>query len=356
VVKFTSATGGGNSQMQDNGTAIGVNIAPLTTYRFYVYNQQLTVNGDGQCSNFGYRTRDSQNDGTGYGVNVTNRATGGYNFWGDVYTFGDASYNYNDYTRCGGSFGADVNGAYWGSMGYRSSGSLNYGVYGSAAYASGAGRMANGLKTGIGGGFYGDLMGGWVAGDIMGLTTMGSLYAAFNVGNTFTVGYHADLVRTGATMTPAYAATSTSVKVYDDGSAQLANGTVRVNFSPEYAALLKGNKPTVTVSAMGQCNGLYIVSVDEAGFTVAEMNGGSSNVEFSWIAVGKRTDAAAAPEVLTSPTFTEKMQGVMFNEGNTKQSGTPVWFNGTNIEFTTPPAMTREEKTALLEAQSGTRK
>lgn len=344
VVKFTSATGGGNSQMQDNGTSMSVNIAPVTAYRFYVYNQQLTINGDGQSSMFGYRTRDSQNDGTGYGVNVGNDATRGYNFWGDVYTWGVAGYNYNDYNRCGGTFGADQAGTYWGSLGYRSSGLLNYGVYGSAAYASGGGRMSNGIKNGVGGAFYGDLMGGWVRGDIMGLTTMGSLYSAFNIGNTFTVGYHADLVKTGSTMTPAYAATSTSVKVYDDGSAQLANGTVRVNFSPEYAALLKGNKPTVTVSAMGQCNGLYIVSVDEAGFTVAEMNGGSSNVEFSWIAVGKRTDAAAAPEVLTSPSFTEKMQGVMFNEGNTKQSGAPMFWNGSAIEFSAAPQPAREPK------------
>jgi hypothetical protein len=229
-------------------------------------------------------------------------------------------------------------------MGYKSSGSLTYGVYGSAAYASGAGRMSNGIKTGVGGGFYGDLMGGWVRGDIMGLTTMGSLYAAFNVGNTFTVGYHADLVRTGNTMTPAYAATSTSVKVYDDGSAQLANGTVRVNFTPEYAALVKGNKPTVTVSAMGQCNGLYIVSVDETGFTVAEQNGGNSNVEFSWIAVGKRTDAAVAPEVLTSPSFTEKMEGVMFNEGNLKQSGTPLFWNGSALDFSLAPQPDRGPK------------
>jgi len=355
IIKFTSATGGGNSLMQDNGTSISAGLTtPSIIYQMYVYRSQLTVNGDGQSTLYGYRTRDSQNDGTGYSQIQTNRATSGFNFWGDVYTMGDASYNYNDYSRCGGSFGADVNGLYWGSLGYRSSGLLNYGVYGSAAYASGAGRMTNGVRTGIGGGFYGDLMGGWVAGDIMGLTTMGSMYAAYNVGNTFNTGYHADLVKTGSTVTPAYATTSTSVKVYDDGSSQLANGTVRVNFTPEYAALIKGNgKPTITVSAMGQCNGLYVVSVDETGFTVAEMNGGASNVEFSWIAIGKRTDAAstAVPTELTSPEFAGRMQGLMFNEGNKEQSGKPVWFNGTTLEYSTPPSMTREEKTALLEAQ-----
>jgi hypothetical protein len=299
---------------------------------------------------YGYRTRDSQNDGIGYSQTAVNDATRGFNFWGDVYTMGVAGFNYNDYTRCGGTFGADVNGLAWGSLGYRSSGLLNYGVYGNAAYASGGGRLANGTATGIGGAFTGDLMGAWVQGDVMGLTTMGSMYAAFNVGNTYNTGYHADLVNTNGTVTPAYAVTSTKVKVYDDGTAQLANGTTRVNFSPEFAALVAGGKPTVTITPQGQCNGLYIVSVDEKGFTVAEQNNGTSNVDFSWIVVGTRVDAeaAAVPTELTNPNFSTNMQGVMFSDRNTEQSGKPVWWNGSNLMWSTPPSLTREEKTNLL--------
>jgi hypothetical protein len=349
--KFLSANTLGNSTMQENTNGnISVNIAPLTQYRLYVYQQQLTANGDGQASLFGYRTRDSQNDGTGYAQSVANDATRGFNFWGDLYTFGVGGWNYNDYTRCGGTFGAEVSGTYWGSLGYRSSALLNYGVYGSAAYANGGGRLSNGAATGIGGAFAGDLMGAWVRGDVMGLTTSGSMYAAFNVGNTFNTGYHADLVNTNGNVTPAYAVTSTKVKVYDDGSGQLATGTTRVNFTPEFAALVAGGKPTVTITPQGQCNGLYIVSVDEKGFNVAELNNGSSNVSFSWIAVGTRVDAAKAevPAELTNPDFAGNMQGVMFNEGNTEQSGRPVWWNGTNLMWSTPPSLTREEKGNLL--------
>jgi hypothetical protein len=314
----------------------------------------LTANGDGQSTLYGYRTRDSQNDGTGYSQIQTNRASSGFNFWGDVYTFGDASYNYNDYTRCGGAFGADVNGLQWGSLGYRSSGLLNYGVYGNAAYASGGGRLEEGTRTGIGGGFYGDLMGGWVRGDIMGLATQGSLFASYNVGNTYNTGFHADLVKTGGTVTPAFAVTSTTVKVYNDGAASLNNGTTRVNFTPEYAGLINGT-PTVTVSPMGNCNGLYIVSIDKGGFNVAEMNNGNSNVEFSYIVVGTRVDAenTTVPSEITTPGFADQMSGMMFNEGNTKQSGSAMWWNGKTIEHSTPPSLTREEKTNLLELQKG---
>lgn len=350
VIKFTGATTGGNSLIQDNGTGIGVNAAPSTTYQAYVYRQQLTANGDGQATIYGYRTRDSQNDGTAYSTFAVNSGVQGYSFWGDLYTFGVSGHNYNDYTRCGGVLGADNAGTYWGSLGYKSSASLTYGVYGSAAYANGGGRMSYGIRTGIGGGFYGDLMGGWVRGDIMGLTTMGSMFAAYNIGNTFTTGFHADLVKTNGTVTPAYAVTSTKVKVYEDGSSQLVNGTMHVDFPADYAALIKGNgKPTVTVSAMGQCNGLYIVSIDETGFTVAELNGGSSSVEFSWIAVGTRVDGANAsvPSELTNPEFSTHMENTMNNEGNTEQSGAPLYWNGTTIEYGQAPVKEQGPKVEL---------
>ncbi len=109
-----------------------------------------------------------------------------------MYTFGTAGYNYNDYNRTGGALGADVNGSYWGRLGYRSSGLLNYGVYGNAAYASGAGYLNNNQSVGIGAGFYGGVMGGlkkkkkkkkkiWVLGDVTGKvsTTAGELYKRF---------------------------------------------------------------------------------------------------------------------------------------------------------------------------------
>jgi Collagen triple helix repeat (20 copies) len=347
VSKFVTTTTIGNSLTQDNGTGVSINAAPLATNQLYVYRQQLTAVGDGQSTLYGYRTRNSQNDGTGYGVTTSNDATRGYSFWGDVYTFGTSGFNYNDYSRCGGILGAEQAGSYWGSLGYRSSALLNYGVYGSSAYASGGGRFSNSVRTGVGSGFYGDLMGGWVRGDILGLTTMGSMYAAYNLGNTYNTGYHADLVQSEGKITPAYAVTSTKVKVYDDGSANLINGTARIEFSSEYSLLISGNgKPTITVSPMGQCAGLYIVSVDEKGFTVAEMNNGNSNVEFSWIAIGKRSDASSVsvPAELTKPAFSETMQNVMFNDGNTKQSGSSIWYDGNNLQYTTPPVQERGPK------------
>lgn len=341
--------------MQDNGTSISAGLTtPSVIYQFYVYRQQLTANGDGQSTLFGYRTRDSQNDGISYAQISANDATRGYNFWGDVYTFGVGGWNYNDYSRCGGTFGADVNGAYWGSLGYRSSALLNYAVYGSADNAFGGGRQADGSKSGIGAGFYGAMMGGWVRGDVMGLMTSGSMFSSYNVGNEYTEGKQIELITSNnGTKVAAYTMTSTDSKVYADGTSQLNNGTVHVNFDATFASMIaNGQAPTITVSATGSWANLYIVSVDKSGFTVAEANNGTSNTAFNWIAVGKRNDVATeVPAQMLENNFKDNMQGVMYNEGNKEQSGKPVWWNGSSLQYTTPPSLSREEKTMLLERE-----
>lgn len=347
VPKFTSATTLANSQLQDNGTSMSINIAPSVSNMLYVYRQQLTANGDAQSTLYGYRTRDNQNDGTGYSVNNTNDATRGYNFWGDVYTFGVSGFNYNDYTRCGGTFGAEQSGAYWGSLGYKSSASLTYGVYGSAAYASGGGRMASGTASGIGAGFYGDMMGGWVRGDVMGLMTSGNMFAAYNVGNVYTEGKQIELVTSSTgTKVPAYTVTAATSKVYGDGTAKLNNGTVRVNFDAAFAAMVsKDQLPTITVTPTGGWANLYIVSVDAEGFTVAEANNGQSSVNFNWIAVANRVDGTATvPAQMLDAKFKDTMQGVMFNEGNKEQSGQSMHWNGAELQYTAAPKVDRGPK------------
>ncbi len=341
VIKFTSATGGGNSLIQDDGTSISMGlITPSTLYQTYAYREQLTVNGDGQCTSFSYRTRNSQNDGTGYSQIQTNRADGGFNFWGDLYTFGDASYNYNDYSRCGGSLGADVNGLAWGSMGYRSSGFLNYGVYGSSAYANGGGYSESDGEAGIGSGFFGGVVGSWAKSNIIGSMSSGEMMSEYNVGDSYTAGRNIEVVKVGNTRKATFASTSLESQVNKSGVAQLVNGQATVSFGEEFASLLaEGQMPVVTVTPMGESKGVFLASVNKNGFSVKENQGGNSNVQFTWIVIGKRVDADQAPvqTQVVNANFEENMQGVMFNEGNKEQSGTPIWFDGSQVRFDAVP-------------------
>lgn len=349
VSKF-SATGLSNSLFQDNGTSASIGQAPNPLYQAYIYRQQLTASGDGQHSLFGYRTRDLQNDGTGYGQALSNTATAGYSFWGDVYTFGVGGYSYNDYSRTGGVLGAEQGGTYWGSLGYRSSGLVNYGVYGSAAYASGTG--LNSEKQGIGGGFYGGMIGSWSRGEVMGQVNSGDMFASYNMGNVYTSGFSADMVSVGngaaATRVAAFAVTSPELKVYDNGSAQLNGESIFVPFNKTYSDMLSAS-PDVTVSAVGSPAQLYIKSIEKDGFVVAVASG-SANVKFSWIAVGSRVDsnkASAMPNQLIDNNFDNQLREVMFNDGNTKDSGKAIWWDGQKMRFDKAPEAVKAPKNEI---------
>ncbi len=347
LVKFTGTTTGGNSLFRDDGTSTSINVSPSIAYQQYVYRQQLTVNGDGQSTIFGYRTRDSQNDGTGYSQTTCNRADGGFNFWGDLYTFGVAGHCYNDYTRTGGVLGAEVSGTYWGSLGYRSSGLLNYGVYGSAAYASGAGYSLSNESVGIGSGFYGGVMGGWTRGEVLGHIASGQMAASYNLGDEYTSGRQVEIVKVGNQRKAAFATTSTDMQINKSGVAQLVNGQATVVFEENFASMLaEGVLPVVTVSPLGESKGVYIAQITKNGFTVKENAAGTSNVQFTWIAMGKRLDSdVSVPSALLDANFDTHLDEVLFNENNKEQSGKPMWWDGSTIRFDATPEKFNPKKT-----------
>lgn len=351
--KFTGASTIGNSLIQDNGTNLSVNIAPSASIMAYFFKQQLTINGDGQHTLMGYRTRDSQNDGTSYSQNAANTGVAGNNFWGDLYTFGVGGWSYNDYTRTGGVIGAEIYGTYWGSLGYRNSASTNFGVYGSSAYSSGTG-ATNSDKQGIGGGFYGGMIGSWSRGEVIGSVSMGEMFATYNVGNVYTSGFTADVVNVtadngvGTERVAAYTVTSPELKVYDNGSAKIDGESVFVPFSKSYAGMLS-DVPNVTVSAVGSPAQLYIKSITKEGFVVAAASG-TVNANFGWIAVGNRVDAEKAkalPTQLANDQFDNQLKDAMFNENNKEDSGKAIWWDGKNIRTDKAPEPQKAAKTEV---------
>ena len=343
VPKFTAGTAIGNSQIQDNANCVSINTAVSNLYRLSVYDQQLTADGDGQYSEYSFRTRDIQNDGTGYTMGLTNAASGAYNFWGDVYSFGMHGNSYGDYNRTGGVLGS-TNSGNWGSLGYKNSASVYYGVYGSTAYANGAGALPTTASSGIGGGFFGTI-GSVTKGSVVGQMNIGELFAAYNNGDVYTSGKQVELVATNDKVIPSYAVTSYEAKVYNNGKIQLVNGTATVRFGENYTQLL-GEAPIVTASPMGACNGVYVSAVTKDGFEIKEQNNGTSTVDISWISVGTRVDANSSevPAILTNKNFNRNLGKALFNDSNTKQSGEAIWWNGKELEMGTMPKELSEVK------------
>ncbi|PXY42825.1 hypothetical protein DMB65_02070 [Flavobacterium cheongpyeongense] len=337
-VKWTAAGSLVNSMIQDNGTSVSVNYPVQANSQLFVYRQQQTANGDGQSTIYGYRDRNSQNVGASYGQNGSNTGLTGMSFWGDDYSFGVGGWNYNDFSRTGGVVGGEIYGNYWGSLGYKAASTITYGVYGSNAYGSGTGFFANSEISGFGGGFFG-VIGSASKGSVIGQLNSGELFSSYNSGNVYTLGKNVELVETSNNVkTPVYSVTSTESTIYAKGSAELVNGSAYIAFKDSYKALL-GENPEVTVTPKGNCNGVYISAIDKNGFTIKEMNNGTSTVAVSWISVGNRVDNRLdkATEMVSDPNFDRNIQQVLFNDSNLDGKGMGIWWDGNKIQFGNMP-------------------
>jgi len=275
-------------QIQHNSysySQFGANVANPN----FIYHGESAADGDGQSALFGYRSRINQNDGFDYSAGGTNNAIKGYNLWGDLYTFSLAGHNYNDYIRCGGVLGADISGWYWGSLGYKNSGGTGYGGYFNSTL-TGPGKSFSTAMTGIGMGAWGDLMGADIHGKVYGSYIEGQNYAVYAKGNVYNDKLDIHLQENGTEVrTVLYTNTSTDVTVQTSGKAVLSGGRAVIDFDPAFAASLSSEESLViTVTPVGESNGVYLSQVTKSGFTVVENNAGRSNVTVNYIAVGKR--------------------------------------------------------------------
>ncbi|MDQ7780491.1 MAG: hypothetical protein RDV41_12415, partial [Planctomycetota bacterium] len=315
----------------------------------YAYNSYNSGAAGEQSSIYGYLSSGQQ--GSNYGVYSSRAATKGYAFYGYGYTFGVAGYRFDDaYNRTGGVFGGSSSAdppTAWGSLGYRNSAGSHYGAYWTSS-GSGGGFLGDNVQTGIGSGGYGGVMGGWVRGEVLGFTAAGELYASYNVGNEYTSGVQADIVTLPEKRVAVYANTSTDVKVYADGIAQLSDGTCEVKFAEAFAEVIsKDSRPTVAITSLAECEGLFITNIDASGFIVKEAQGGTSAVEFTWIAIAKRVDHRQTPELpqaIADAKFDDNLRGVMFNESNTDRSATPIWWDGSQLRYDSPPPQPPTQK------------
>jgi hypothetical protein len=294
-----------------------------------------------------YGCESTGSSGTGYGASANVR-TGVYGLGAPGttnYCFGVTGYMAGSGTRSGGVHGA-FSSTVWGALGYKDNASALYGGYGTSAWTSGTGFMPDAnIQTGIGSGWYGGIMGGWIRGEVLGFTSCGELYASYNLGNEYTSGISADIVTVNDKRVATYSMSSTDVNIYKSGKGKLVNGKATITFDETFIQLLaKGETPNVTVTPIGDCNGLHIETIKNNEFSIAENQGGSSDVEFTWIAIGKRVDAdnAVLPSDLSDKNFDANLKGVMFNENNLDKSGTPIWWDGSKLRFDKAPEIEKE--------------
>ncbi len=278
-------------------------------------------------------------NGTGYLWTSTQAGVVGYSEYGNNFRAGvqGATWSNDPGNRTSGVIGIFQNATgTWGALAYKLSNNTTAAVYGTAAYASGAGFSNSSQISGVGIAGYGGVIGSWTRGEVMGHVSAGELFASYNLGDVYTSGYNAEIIELENERVAVYTMTGTDVKIYNDGTSALSQGRKRIEFDSEFSQLIGDNIPVITVSPMGACNGLYVTNISSKGFEVVELANGTSNVEFSYILISKRKDSnnkSSLPKDLAKKDFDANMKGVMFNESNLEQSAKPIWWDGANVRF-----------------------
>jgi len=311
-----------------NGTrtgAYGVNTVENVSGTGYYYGQTYNgVWGDGKSDDTANRYHFGVHGTMWVNANSGGRRTGGVL----------GSHEDNDYYNC------------WGALGYIAGNGNYYGAYGSTNYVSGGGKSTT-VYNGTGVSGFGSLFGGTFRGQIYGMAVKGERYAIYTDGANYTNDLIAQIneVPELDTRIPTYMTTSTTVDVIARGRAIMKNGVAIINFDKAFTALVSDSEPiTITVTPIGKYASLYIDNYSKSGMTVKDasykqdVNSKNNIVEFSWIAIGIRKgyEEPQVPKEILEKDFDAHLDGFLFNDSDTANSGSSMWWDGQNLHFDEP--------------------
>ncbi|MCD6532327.1 hypothetical protein J7K99_07785, partial [bacterium] len=171
----------------------------------------------------------------------------------------------------------------------------------------GAGEKAVGL--GVWG--QGGVSGGVFTGGYFGQIVYGKEISSYSLsGDEVMVGNSVELHDTGGTQFAVeYHTVSPQPAVYASGYGKLVHGRAEVKFPEGFSAVIdRDKKPVVTVTPVGECNGIHIVRITDKGFEVRENGGGISDVEFTWIAVGEKSVEPLPSEVISRQNYDKMIE------------------------------------------------
>jgi hypothetical protein len=118
----------------------------------------------------------------------------------------------------------------------------------------------------------------------------------------------------------------------DYGTGQLTNGKTTITLDPLLNSVIyvSDNHPLkVFIQLEGDCKGVYVTNKSANGFTVVELNGGKSNVPFSWHIVANRADTMGKDGQIISkhvnvrfPVGPNKITPIQVERNDIKQANT----------------------------------
>lgn len=289
----------------------------------------------------GFGTSYASTSGTAYGYQNTLVGLVGYTYYGSNYRAGVQGLTwYSDPgNRTSGVIGIfDDNVGIWGALAYQNSGNTNYAGYFCTSSSSGSGKLSGpSPATQIGIGVWGDLFGADIHGKVYGMYLEGNEYSLFAEGKVFKTDLDVHLqknenARTAAgSMIPLYTQVSTGSTVQTCGTGQLVNGVCQVSFEPHFVGSVSDMAQVlVTVTPNGESKGVYVVSTSKNGFTVKENDNGSSNVQFTYMAVALRAgyEQPVIPADLLSSDYSVKIHQGLTRDSDTNVDAGGLYYEG----------------------------
>jgi hypothetical protein len=188
----------------------------------------------------------------------------------------------------------------------------------------------NHLALGIGLGSWGELFGADIHGKVYGIYAEGGNYALYSNGDVFKNGMDVHLQETETpSMAVLYTNVSTDVNVQTSGFSTLSKGICQIEFDDNFKNAVSPDIPViVTVTPTGNSNGVYVSEVTKGGFTVVENNGGKSDVNISFIAIGRRAgyEQPRLPAEVISSDYVDKLSRGLHNDGDITTEGEGLYF------------------------------
>lgn len=241
-----------------------------------------------------------------------------------------------------------------GALGYRQgSGSTYHGGYfyatsSGADHSDGTFRNANNTNnqfTNVGSGSRGDLIGSWGKGDLYGMVASGNRVGLYVDGREFTNDISTQIhTNSNGERTATFVATSTNVDISTRGNDNLTNGTKRIPFNKDFSNVISSRESiNVTITPIGESNGIHIVSVDNSGFTVKENNNGTSNVKFNWVAIGTKLgyEKVNTPKELLEKDFDTRLnqflESAAFYAEKLNIKPGEMWWDGSQMRYSNTP-------------------
>jgi hypothetical protein len=110
----------GNSFLQNNGTGLGVNNAPIANVQLYLNRTGSSV-GANHASIFARRNglSGANNGGTSWKLEEVDAAIKGYSFYGNTYSTAIAGYSDLDYIHSAALIGSKHDASVWGALAYK---------------------------------------------------------------------------------------------------------------------------------------------------------------------------------------------------------------------------------------------